>query len=133
MYFQDLSNNCQVDSGPHVRAVGWLSEGHPYTKGAVPSDFQQLLRRHIAEAWQPVMACGLHFCELCEEKPFACGSNLWIPTEAVLYITPGMISHYIEAHGYRPPEEFVKAVITCPAQGSAEFLALVGKYARDGV
>src|ERR1051325_8031668 len=128
MYYADLSNECELDFGPHVRAVGWLSKDHSYTKGAVPSGFQEKLGGHIAEAWQPVISAGIHFCELCDEKPFACGSNLWIPTEEALYIAPGMISHYIEAHGYRPPEGFIQAVMDCPAQASEEFMELIEKY-----
>ena len=130
MYYPDLSNECQLDIGTQVRAVGWLSNDHPFTKGDVPSDSREKLIRHISEAWQPVIAAGLHFCELCDEKPFACGTNLWIPTEELLYIAPGMISHYIEVHGYKPPEEFIQAVIDCPVQGSVEFLKLVERYAR---
>jgi hypothetical protein len=69
---------------------------------------------------------------LCVEKPFACGSNLWIATEKVLYIAPGMILHYIEAHGYKPLEEFVQAEVESPPQRSGEFEKLMEGY-LDGV
>ena len=94
--------------------------------------FLDKLRQYIAEAWQPVIAAGLHECELCVEKPFVCGSNLWIATESVVYIAPGMVLHYIEEHGYKPPEEFVEAVLESHPQGSTEFVKLVEKF-LDGV
>jgi hypothetical protein len=54
--------------------------------------------------------------------------NLYIPTAAAVYIAPEMILHYVRSHGYRPPQEFVEAVPTCPAQDSSEFVALIERF-----
>lgn len=54
--------------------------------------------------------------------------NLYIPTAETVYVVPEMILHYVLAHGYRPPEEFVEAVLACPAQGSPEFFAMVDRF-----
>lgn len=33
-----------------------------------------------------------------------------------------MIVHYIEQHGYLPPQAFIEAVRLCPPQGSDKFM-----------
>jgi hypothetical protein len=100
---------------------GWLSSEHPFTAGSVPDQFLTTLHQHIKEAWQPVAAAGWHECELCKTDPAEDGSNLWIPAPTTLYIAPAMISHYIEVHSYCPPDEFINAVLSCPAQGTPQF------------
>jgi hypothetical protein len=35
MWYPDLSTTCQIARGPSVRAVGWLSAEHEFTKGTV--------------------------------------------------------------------------------------------------
>jgi hypothetical protein len=43
---------------------------------------------------------------------------------------PQMVAHYVEGHGYRPPEEFVQAVLACPAQGSPEYASAIAHANR---
>lgn len=105
-----------------MRAVGWLSNTHPFTTGSVPESFLTALHEHIQDAWQPVVAAGFHECELCPINPAMNGNNLWIPGVTVLYLAPGMIEHYIQDHQYQPPQEFINAVLSCPSQGTPEFL-----------
>jgi hypothetical protein len=126
MFFPDLGTECQVDHGPHVRAVGWLSKDHPYPTGTARPGFVESLRGHVARAWQPVAAAGKHDCELCAKV--RAGGNLWIPTPEVLFVAPELIVHYVEAHVYRPPDIFVEAVLACPAQGSVEYFALMRAF-----
>ena len=38
-----------------------------------------------------------------------------------IYAAPDGIVHYISAHWYRPPDEFMEAVMACPGMGSAEY------------
>lgn len=125
-YFPDLSNERQLASGDDVRAVGWLDRNYTFTTGSVNHDFLQILKRHIAERWTIVLMMGIHECELCSK--FASAGNLIIPTETVVYIAPEMISHYIEVHNYKPPDEFIKAVIDCPEQESSKYMNLVQKF-----
>lgn len=40
--------------------------------------------------------------------------NLYIPSADCVYVAPSLIVHYIEAHGYRPPDSFCRAVLDCP-------------------
>jgi hypothetical protein len=125
MYYSDLSQECQADSGPYVRAVGWLSRAHAFSTGGVSPDFVNTLRRHIRAAWQPVAAGGMYRCEFCLSRTdggITGGSgNVWIPTADVIYVAPELVLHYIEAHSYRPPTGFVAAVLDCPEQNSEAF------------
>lgn len=126
-YFPDLSNTCQIAFGNNVKAVGWLAKNHSFITGSVDSDFLQILKRHIAESWTFVASAGLHECEFCNR--FASAGNVIIPTETSVYIAPEMIAHYIDVHSYKPPNEFIQAVMDCPQQESPEYMKLIGKYA----
>ncbi|WP_146209646.1 hypothetical protein [Vitiosangium sp. GDMCC 1.1324] len=47
---------------------------------------------------------------------------MWIPSAHHLFIAPELIVHYITAHGYRPPDTFIEAVLACPPQKSPEYI-----------
>lgn len=125
MYFADMATECQVDSGPGVRAVGWLDARHPFPTGPVSPVFVAALRRHLQHPWQPVATAGWHDCELCESKPVTGCANVWIPDKSAVYVAPELILHYIEDHHYRPPIAFIAAVMFCPEQGTPEYLRLI--------
>jgi len=40
-------------------------------------------------------------------------NNLWVPGEGCVYVAPSLIAHYIRAHRYAPPPEFVGAILRC--------------------
>lgn len=122
-----------------MRAIGWLGAGHAFPVGAVSPEFLAALHSHIRSAWQPVVCAGPHFCELCHEPPadkrsrvgrVGGSGNVWIPAGNAVYVAPELIIHYIEEHHYRPPDEFVTAVLACPKQGSAEFHELLDRFPR---
>jgi hypothetical protein len=46
----------------------------------------------------------------------------------VVYIAPSMIKHYTEKHEYKPPQEYIDAVLACPPQDSDEFMNLMKPY-----
>jgi hypothetical protein len=131
-HFADLETTTQIATGPHVRAIGWLSSGQSYPTGAVPESFVARLRSLCAR-WSdsnqalhwPVFA-GPHTCELCNE--FRASGNVGIPAAGVLYVAPEMVSHYVERHGYLPPQEFIDAVLTTPTPGTPEFTRAVNPF-----
>src|SRR5690349_16575882 len=108
-YFPDLGRRRMdaLASGEHVRAVGWLHPDHPYTRGEVPADFLHRLKQFVAQSGASADALGFghyggwHTCEFCHRERGS--SNFGVLAGDVLYVAPGMIVHYIEAHGYRPP------------------------------
>jgi hypothetical protein len=133
MFYPDLGQRCDVDFGPHVRAVGWLAKGQSYRTGEVAPEFYAALHAHVCAAWQPVGMPGIHLCEFCSQPlpngRFVGGnSNVWIPCADWVFVAPGLILHYIEVHGYRPPDEFIDAVLAAPRQGSTEFHDLMQQF-----
>ena len=48
-------------------------------------------------------------------------SNLWVPANGCVYVAPSLIAHYIRILEYKPPAEFVDAVMRCPEMNSPEY------------
>ncbi|MEM9069790.1 MAG: hypothetical protein AAGE52_14855 [Myxococcota bacterium] len=78
------------------------------------------------------MSAGWHRCTLCRfghvgtvtygRLQVSVGaSNLFVPADARIYVAPSLIVHTIDAHGYRPPEEFLEAVRACPPMSSMAY------------
>lgn len=139
MYYDDLAL-CDYHAGPHharewhspLRAIGWLEHPHPFPTGSIAPEFLETWQRLMAASWEhyPRYAFrGLHDCTLCaapdRELSMAVHSheNLWIPGNGVIYLAPGMITHYVRDHGYQPPAEFIEAVLRCPDYGSPAYCA----------
>lgn len=127
-HYPDLSTHCMVDWGPRVRAIGWLCQFHTFTRGPVTPEFLDALTQHL-KGPQLIMCLGVHECDLCPPRRgntfFGGSQNIWIPTESCVYVAPELVVHYIRDHSYRPPGEFMTAVMTAPPQDSPEFWALM--------
>lgn len=130
-YFADLSPYTYSRSrpfDPKVLNVGWLDPAAPFCKGPVQ---ELLLKRlfRLASDRPENRYRGWHECRLglLESPPYACpypviaelapwtlvvgDAEIRIPCEnGIVYSAPTMICHYIAQHGYRPPDEFLKAV-----------------------
>ena len=124
-----------------LMAVGWIEHGKPFEKGHVPAgvvEKLQFLRGEFKEAFPGVLFRGLHGCTVCESSSsgpvWLSGShvNLFIPHHGFVFVAPGRIDHYIEAHGYQPPESFVSSVLTCPSPSSLEYRELL-RAANRGI
>jgi hypothetical protein len=133
-YFRDLSPY-SYGHHPHpgVVHVGWLDATHPYPKGRVDT---RLLEKMRLLASKPVeLYRGFHICELCLEPPGLvkavlpnrvvidpdCSWAKWcaqrrsngeirVESGGVVFAAPVLIVHYIEAHEYAPPPQFLLAV-----------------------
>jgi hypothetical protein len=119
-YYPDLGERSMLASGPQIRAVGWLSPQHEYSRGKVSDELLRLLEQHLKIAYQPVAFGGPHCCEFCSNHYGH--ANLLIPTSEYLYVAPEMILHYIREHGYNPPREFWEALRACPPQDSTAYM-----------
>lgn len=121
-YYADLSPYEYTNADLPMLNVGWLAAGHEFRTGGVPDEaFSRLLR--LADAQVNIMR-GVHDCEFCaEESPI----RMVAPNErgyvslgmgeihvrddfGRLYAAPSLILHYIQAHDYRPPDDFIRAV-----------------------
>jgi hypothetical protein len=127
MYFADLSQYSYGDSepDPSILNVGWLSRAYPYTQGTVSELF---VARLLGLVQSPVnLYRGLHFCEFCpgpEMRTTPRGLRIAEPlpgtagngeirvrgTSGRIYVAPVLIHHYVTAHCYLPPAEFISAV-----------------------
>jgi hypothetical protein len=129
MFIPDLSTFAYITEGENVRAIGWLDGPRSYRAGSVPEPVLATLARHIAGAYVCFGFLGGHHCSLCtcEDPPFGV-HNLLIPTREFLYVAPELILHYIKHHDYRPPDEFLEAVMACPRQQSRAYFELLSPF-----
>jgi hypothetical protein len=128
MYFSDLSP--YPYSKRSSLSVGWLDSSHDYEQGEVPKDF---LERLSVFCDNPVfVTMGVHECDFCQGAGGSGGGleygsgEIWVfgPGSAH-YVAPDMIQHYVVRHHYRPPEEFIQAVLACPLPDTSEYKSLV--------
>ncbi|MDY7091647.1 MAG: hypothetical protein SX243_01610 [Acidobacteriota bacterium] len=118
-YFRDLTTHTytagEEESG--VLNVGWLGEERPYPTGQTFPEFHQALEEICA---RPILLHrGFHDCEFCPQDsnvnpPWSTIGNGQIRVlgqNGVWYSAPTMVHHYVTKHNYKPPEEFVEAVL----------------------
>ncbi|MCI0377367.1 MAG: hypothetical protein L0215_07165 [Gemmataceae bacterium] len=131
-YFPDMGCESMVVAGPHIRPIGWLHPDHPYTKGEVSSEFLSRLKEFTERCGQSAEALyfgasgGIHTCEFCGQA-YGVG-NFGVPCDDLLFVAPEMVVHYIEKHDYRPPAEFVAAVLRCALPDSEEYQVLTEPF-----
>jgi len=87
--------------------VGWLGN-EVTTSGEVSGEILEKLEwacQHLTidQGW-----LGEHRCELCQDHTDR--GEMLILYGSRMYVAPRMILHYIKAHAYLPPEEFLKVM-----------------------
>ena len=106
---------------PNVFAVGWI-ESQAYSKGTVSVEFidklSDLIMRELVNRMR-----GIHWCSLCgeseswlirdDDKKILGSAEVWVPEAEGprVFAAPNLIYHYVRDHFYRPPDEFVSAVL----------------------
>ncbi len=129
MWFEDLSLCTYFPADAMLVAVGWLERGKSFPKGTVDRRLYEALAEMRKNPWQPLVSAGVHECDLCCFEPEVCGSaNLFIPAYGTIYVCPEMIVHYMNAHGYAPPDVFCRAVLACPPMRSMPYLKAIKEY-----
>jgi len=133
-YVADLSERERISS------VGYLARGHEYSQGEVSDEcFDRLVKLALLRL---VHWFGYHKCDLdpCgsghiqhklyyqgQAIPNMCSTDILVPAENLLYVSPALILHYIRGHNYRPPACFLEAVTRCAEPGSDEYIAGINK------
>ena len=133
MYFPDLSpwGQCPYDAhDAPFKSIGWLSKDNPFQTGELIPEVLAALRTFTKEAVSFWIACGHHRCEFCPPAgPWTLANvsnrEILVPARGVIYVAPVLILHYIEAHRYIPPDEFIDALMACPRQLTDEWGALM--------
>lgn len=121
--YHDLSD-CDyfgMELAPILRAVGWLGHGIEYSIGKTSREVFVKLEELLRDPWQPMIFMGGHLCELCQYDPPSGHANLFVPNGETIFVCPELIAHYIAAHHYKPPDEFLAAVAACPDIRTMEY------------
>jgi len=136
-HFADLTL-CDYSHGPYdaanwsvpLVAVGWLEHPYEFARGEVPHCLASLLHEMAARArahYHHFYFRGVHTCSICvatgsiSPGPIWSQENIFVPGRDVVYLSPGGVAHYVEVHSYSPPQEYIDAVLSCPAYGSGEY------------
>lgn len=135
MYFEDLSFYASYgqEIDKNIYRIGWLENGHEYVKGDVTDVFVEKLwgYTHFAVA----MKRGFHVCDVCESsqreipvieyrsKKLKVGyAEIRVFGETgKIYAAPNLLFHYITEHSYKPPNEFIQAVLHTCEPSSSEY------------
>jgi hypothetical protein len=113
-----------------LRAIGWLEHGRTFTTGRVGNEVYSKLVELLKEPWQPSIFMGFHRCDLCQYDGESGMRNLFIPAHGVAFVAPELVIHYMNAHAYRPPDEFCAAVLSSPEMRSVPYLRAMLSVAR---
>lgn len=123
MWYEDLSPCDYFPIDSQMTAVGWLERGKPYATGAIDKSVYLKFVELLKNPWQFAIAGGVHKCDLCQfDAEARGGANLFVPYRGVIYASPALITHYINAHHYLPPNVFCDAILACPPMRSLEYL-----------
>jgi hypothetical protein len=119
-------------------AVGWLQRNKAFPTGKSSVEFQEKLLAFCFEEHTVNQARALSRCAVGDNCPRLLppvksegqtahfgSSEIRVIGENEIYAAPTLIYHYVTAHDYRPPNEFIAAVITGPPAGSPEHRALI--------
>jgi hypothetical protein len=137
IWFEDLEL-LRYHSGPFdaenwsvpLQAIGWLEASSRFDRGACPDSVFARLKTLVGQSrsahphyyFRGGMTCS--FCTAAgieSPGPVWSQENIFVPGSGVVYVAPGGIVHYVEAHGYLPPAEFIEAVLRCPDLESEEY------------
>jgi len=135
-YFKDCSiyeYRSTSDPWPLENNIGWLGSGRRFNTRIPEETFLDSLWNYCKIAVNSTR--GIHSCELCpgrNESIFQRNQeNLrlgWAEIRAfsrrgAIFAAPNLIYHYVLTHHYRPPDEFVEAILEEPGPSSSEYFA----------
>lgn len=149
-YYQDLTRYEYYARGepfdPGLLNIGWLSDAQPFEAGETSQEFQDRLFEFCLDKFVVHIARGFHVCELCHtsveqwykegkarygKQAHWCGigdGEIRVIGKTAAYAAPTLVYHYVVEHRYRPPQEFIDAVLSGPPPGSEEHERLLDKY-----
>ncbi|MCC2315848.1 DUF7919 family protein [Cellulomonas xiejunii] len=140
-FYEDLSAYEYTPVDVPMKNIGWLAPPHPFPTGDSPGWLVSALLL-LAEDLECVMR-GVHDCAYCEvESPvrFRSGPGGRVVSvgtgeirvegqDGRRYAAPSLVVHYVAAHRYRPPQDFIDAVDT--ARGRFAHVELPGGTSSD--
>lgn len=147
MYFPDLSPYRYTDGSEYDElgtvSIGWLDRKHAFTRGKTSEVFKQSLLVYCANSVNGMR--GFHQCHFCNHsqdsllmKPVCAhiyGKKVLLGSAEIrviygesVYAAPNLIYHYVAEHDYKPPQEFIDAVLNGPLPGSPQYEEMRKKY-----
>lgn len=124
-YYRDLSTYVYSNSVTANLNVGWLSRYRSFVKGAVDSEIMDILAFQVRMPRNRTR--GRHPCYFCStlrsrgvdtsvdifgvEHHLGSAEIHAFSRDGVVFTAPDLIYHYIARHGYRPPIEFMQALV----------------------
>jgi hypothetical protein len=134
-YFEELSEYRYHTSG--VRAgtltVGWLDVEHRFEKAPPSSTLLDILWEYCKVS--TVQTRGIHQCNICDPSMIVLASRNGEPRRLLgdaeirvfaedgrIYAAPTLIYHYVRAHEYKPPDEFLRAIRREPLPPTSPYL-----------
>jgi hypothetical protein len=122
---------------PDTKNVGWLAVGHEFDMAEPTEELLNALWNFCKVS--VAQSRGVHECEFCsgQDSPFAerNGERLLLGTAEIrvfsrrggLYAAPTLVYHYVKEHGYKPPDEFIEAIVEGAAPPSVEYFDQLAK------
>ena len=103
MYRRDLT---RLGTEDRVYNIGWLSPWMPFfRRGRTPAEFQERLSAFCSSPPARYVTRGMHTCGFCGRVNG--GNEIRVAGRDRVYAAPVLVHHYVTAHRYRPPAEFV--------------------------
>jgi hypothetical protein len=135
-YFKDLSDYeytlAPLAHSP-AKNIGWLAKEHSFETAEPSAELLEVLRSYCTV--QINQTRGLYRCPFCLMRPqvdlrglpFTLGSaEIRVFSEnGVVYAAPNLIYHYVAAHRYHPPAEFLRAVAKSPHPPAGEYFSML--------
>ena len=131
-------------SPPRTKCVGWLASGYPFPTEIPSEELLDLLWDYCAISVNQTR--GMHRCDFCpatkkywREQPVRSGKRKHLGSAEIrvfskdgsIYAAPTLIYHYVSAHHYKPPDEFVRAMQQGPKPTAPEFFVELDKLCLE--
>src|SRR5262245_52395663 len=112
-FFEDLTPYTYLhpeEELPGTINVGWLDRDHPFPAGPTSEAFRVKLGRLCLRRVKQTR--GFHRCPFCKGVGRSASSaEMRVSHLGKVYAAPSLVHHYVVAHDYRPPDEFIAAVL----------------------
>ncbi|HWG42388.1 MAG TPA: hypothetical protein VN688_06335 [Gemmataceae bacterium] len=90
--------------------IGWLDRRHPFRTGLTSAVFRAKLHQLCQRRVKRTRGC--HRCYFCKGRDKPLGSaEMRVLGDGRVYAAPELVYHYVVAHAYKPPEEFIAAIL----------------------
>ena len=140
-WFADLTAYEYLQRGEYTPCVnvGWLDGDRAFTRGAVSGKFIERLRgfcRVRVHESREAHVCNLDDCPgLAVDDPMTCelgSAEIRVfARDGSTYAAPDLILHYVRAHEYLPPRDFIDAVLRGPRPTSNKYARLLLAHTPD--